>query len=172
MSKKQLIPPKRFKPAGVVDWVKFSPTPPPFITNKRSYGRRAEGIRYEKKVHNCLLERFEDSYVPSPWFTFGEVGVSRPRWCQPDGLLFDFAAGQITIVECKLQHTSDAWWQLKWLYLPVIAKAFPGTHWKYGLIEVTKWYDPATAFPEKVKLRADIGDCVPGEFACHILKPR
>lgn len=171
MSKIPLIPPKRFKSAGVVTWVKFSPTPPPFIRNKRHYGRRAEGIRYEKKVHQYFQERFGDFYVPSPWLTFGEVGVSQQRWCQPDALLFDFEAGQITIIECKLQHTSDAWWQLKWLYHPVIAKAFPGDKWTYGLVEVTKWYDPATAFPEKVKLRACVEDVMPGEFACHILKP-
>ena len=172
MSKSQVVPPKRFRPAGVVEWVQHSPTPPPVVRPKRSYGSRAAGIRYEARAHEFLSDRFGERYIASPWFKFGEVGVGKARWCQPDGLLFNFEQGQITVVECKLQHTSDAWWQLKWLYLPVLARAFPGTHWKFALVEMTKWYDPATAFPEKVKLRADIRDCVPGEFGCHIWKPR
>lgn len=155
-----------------MDWVKYSPTPPPFIrTNGKQKGRRAEGIRYEAKVHRHFEGRFASGYVANPWFRFGEVGCEKVRWCQPDALLFDFKKGQITLVECKLQHTADAWWQLRWLYLPVVSKAFPGTIWKYGLIEVVKWYDCATAFPEKVKLRADVLDVVPGEFGVHICKP-
>lgn len=165
------LPPKRFKPAGVVEWVEYSPTPPPFINTKKRTGKRAEGVRYEKRVHGLFEERYGDTYVANPWFRFGELGNDRPRWCQPDGLLFDFKAGKITIVECKLQHTPDAWWQLRWLYLPVISKAFPGDLWKFGIIEVVKWYDPAVVFPEKVKLRADVAYVQPGEFGVHICKP-
>lgn len=165
------LPPRRFRPAGVVEWVEFSPTPPPFVHEKKRKGRRAEGIRYEKKVHLLNEARFGEVYIASPWFRFMEVGADRPRWCQPDALMIDFERGQITIVECKLQHTADAWWQLRWLYLPIVAKAFPGTLWKIGLVEVVKWYDPATAFPEKVKMRADIKDVQPGEFGVHICKP-
>ena len=165
------LPPKRFRPAGVVDWVEHSPTPPPFITKKKRTGKRAEGIRYEGKIHDLFEARFGELYMPSPWFRFLEVGTEKPRWCQPDGLLFDFENGKLTIVECKLQHTADAWWQLRWLYLPVISKAFPGNLWDFGLIEVVKWYDPATAFPERVKMRADILHVQPGEFGVHICKP-
>lgn len=97
--------------------------------------------------------------------------MDKPRWCQPDGLLFLPYIGQITIVECKLQHTSDAYWQLRWLYLPVIAKAFPATEWNYGVCEVVKWYDPAVHFPERVKLRKDVRSTKPNEFGVHIWKP-
>lgn len=171
MSQQRVLPPKRFRPAGVVDWVEYSPTPPPFIRQQRRTGKRAEGIRYEGKIHLLFEERLGSIYIASPWFRFLEVGNDKPRWCQPDALIIDFARGQITIVECKLQHTADAWWQLKWLYLPVIAKAFPGTHWKYGLVEVVKWYDCATAFPEEVKMCANILHIRPGEFGVHICKP-
>ena len=169
--KKSGLPPKRFRPAGVVDWVEFSPTPPPFVHETKRTGKRGEGIRYEKRVHALYEHRFGSAYVASPWFRFAEVGVEKPRWCQPDGLLIDIDAGIITIVECKLQHTSDAWWQLRWLYLPVISKAFPGTAWEFRILEVTKWYDCATAFPEKVKMCADILHVRSGEFGVHICKP-
>jgi len=156
---------------GPIERVRLSLTPPPFISNKRRYGRRAEGIRYEGKVHGYLDGLHEGCYVSSPWFVFTEVGVERERWCQPDALLFDIPNGRITIVECKLQHTADAWWQLKWLYLPVISRAFPNDKWEYALCEVVKWFDPAVAFPEKVKLRKNVKDTVPGELGVHIWKP-
>lgn len=166
------LPPRRFKPAGVVMWGAYSPTPPPFISNKRKYkGRRADGIRYEAKVHKTFEAQFGAHYVASPWFRFQELGVDKVRWCQPDALLFDFEKGQITLIECKLQHTADAWWQLRWLYLPVLAKVFPGNLWKISLIEVVKWYDPAVAFPEEVRLRASVQESKTGEFGVHILKP-
>lgn len=171
MSSAKILPPRGFKPAGVIEWVKHSQYPPPFIRNQRRYGRRAEGIRYERKVQDYLEETFAGLYVPSPWFLFKEVGVDKPRWCQPDGLVILPYTGQITIVECKLQHTADAWWQLKFLYLPVIANAFPHDLWQYGICEVVKWYDPATTFPEKVKMRASLKDSRPNEFGVHILKP-
>lgn len=122
-------------------------------------------------MQDKLEEAYLDFYVPSPWFIFKEVGIDRPRWCQPDGLLILPYTGQVTIVECKLQHTVDAWWQLKWLYMPVIVKAFPHDLWNYGLCEVVKWYDPATTFPEKVKMRPTLESVRPNEFGVHILKP-
>lgn len=171
MSQKKVLPPRGFRPAGVVEWVKYSPDPPPFIRNKRRYGRRAEGLRYEAKAHQHFEGLYGDYYIPSPWFIFKEVGVDKPRWCQPDALLLYPQEGKITLIECKLQHTSDAWWQLKWLYLPVIVKAFPHDLWDFSMCEVVKWYDPAVSFPEKVKLRPNVDETRPGEFGVHIWKP-
>jgi len=169
--KKSGLPPRRFRPAGVVEWVEYSPVQPPFVHEQKRKGKRAEGIRYEKRVHEAFEGSLDGMYVASPWFRFKEVGVDKVRWCQPDALLFDFKEGKITIVECKLQHTADAWWQLRWLYLPIVAKAFPGDSWKICLVEVVKWYDCATAFPEEVKMTADITRVRLGEFGVHICKP-
>lgn len=165
----RLRPPRHFKSVGAIEWVRYSATQPPFINGKKKLtGSRAAGIRYENKVHDYLTDLYSDMYVPSPWFLFKEVGNDRPRWCQPDGLLFLPYTGEIIIVECKLQHTTDAWWQLKMLYLPVIAAAFPEKLWKYGICEVVKWYDCATLFPEKVKLQENIAEVRPRDFAVHI----
>ena len=171
MSKPAIVPPRNFKPAGVVEEVIHSPYPPPFIRDKRRRGRRGQGIRYEKKGHEYFQDLYGSSYVPSPWFKFRELGEPEMRWCQPDGLLFQPYHGRITIVEFKLQHTSDAWWQLKWLYLPVVARAFPGDLWNFALCEVTKWFDPATLFPERPRLREDVTLVEPGEVGVHIWKP-
>lgn len=171
MSVAKILPPKRFRPAGCVEWVKWSPVPPPFINTKKRKGKRAQGIAYEKKWHMFALESFKGIYVPSPWFYFKEVGVDKPRWCQPDGLLIELETGRITIVECKLQHTSDAWWQLRWLYLPVVSAAFPASHWQFSVVEVVKWFDCATFFPEKVKMKPDVRDVHSNEFGVHIWHP-
>lgn len=168
---KGVLPPTRFKPAGVVEWVKFSPEPPSFIHPKKQTGRRLAGVKYEEKLQGHLKELYGDLYVASPWFRFGELGKTRDRWCQPDGLLFLPQEGLVIIVEAKLQHTSDAWWQTKWLYLPVLAKAFSCGGWSFGICEVVKWYDPAVVFPEKHRLKAAVVMVQSGDFGVHIWKP-
>lgn len=164
-------PPKKFKPCGTVLWAREC-GPPPFAAGKRKRkGRRAQGIRYERRGHECFQERYGDCYVPSPWFQFSEEESDSPRWCQPDALLFDPTAGRIHILEFKYQHTSDAWWQLRQLYFPVIRALFPRHLWEIGLCEVVKWYDPVTAFPEKVVMAREPQIVLPGELGVHIWKP-
>lgn len=135
-------------------------------------GRRRAGERYELKVQSELSLQYDWNYVPSPWFYFLEAGGDRPRWCQPDGLLIQPLHATITIVEVKLQHTSDAWWQIKQLYLPVVAAAFPPDLWTYNFCEVVKWHDPAVSFPEPYRLVPDVLALGEGQFGCHILNPR
>jgi len=172
LSQKKLIspPPNNFTPAGVVESVEFSPVPPPFIKDTRRRGRRGEGLRYEKKVKATLLEMFPDSFIPGPWFRFWELGKARQRWCQPDGLIISPRDGIILLLEIKLQHTAAAWWQLQWLYLPVIAKAFPPDLWNFRLCEIVRWFDPATAFPVRTRLVPDVLAVDAGQFGVHIMK--
>lgn len=165
-------PPRNFKPAGVVQWVKHSRTPPPFVKPTIRRGRRRAGEIYERRVHGVLQRAYGDEYVASPWFIFKEAGVDRPRWCQPDALLFQPLYATITIIECKLQHTSDAWWQTKHLYLPVICRAFPPDIWRYNICEVVKWHDPAVRFPEPYRLVADPVILGLNQFGVHILNPK
>ena len=75
--------------------------PPPFIHQRRYTGRRAQGVAYERKVQQLLLDNYPDTYVPSPWLCFQSEGSNKWRWCQPDGLLVDIDAGIITCVEVK-----------------------------------------------------------------------
>lgn len=168
---KPLPVPKGFKAAGEVQNVKHLAVEPVFTCYTRLRGRRAEGVRYERKLQVFLQEFYGKFYIPGPWFSFYEVGFGRIRYCQPDGLLFQPYEGLITIVEAKLQHTAAAWWQLRLLYLPVIVKAFGGTRWRFAVCEVTKWYDPGITFPEKPRLRASIADTEPGEIGVHIWRP-
>ena len=163
---KLLIPPAEFKPAGRVLAAGFSY--PPFLRRRRYTGRRAEGVRYEKKVQAYLLSTYAEKYVDSPWLRFYSGG--KWRWCQPDGLLIDLPAGTITIVEVKYQHTPDAWWQVRQLYQPVLQVLFPERLWTFHACEVVKWYDPAVLFPERVVLAQDVGMYHPS-FKVHIWHP-
>lgn len=162
-----LLPaPEGFRPAGRVLEAKFCT--PPAIRRKRYTGRRLQGVRYEKLVHAHLESFYGEKYLPSPWVQFFAEG--KWRWCQPDGLLLDLAAGRIIIVEVKYQHTPDAWWQVRKLYQPVLQAMFPQSLWAFEVCEVVRWYDPATLFPERVVLAAEVGMQHPA-FKVHIWRP-
>lgn len=158
--------PNNFTPAIGVLHAEFSTAPA--LRKKRYTGRRLQGIRYECAVHEHLLFRYGARYLPSPWLKFFADG--RWRWCQPDGLLFDFVRGRITIVEVKYQHTSDAWWQVRHLYQPVLEHMLPNILWTYEVCEVVKWFDPAVAFPERTVLAGEV-DMRHKDFKVHIWKP-
>ena len=137
---------------------------------KRRRGARGRGLKYEDEAQKTLLDRY-DTYVDSPWFQYKESHESRFRWCQPDGLLILPYEGIIVIMEIKVRHTSDAWWQLKHLYFPVVSHAFPPPLWKYAFCEVVRWHDPATSFPESYTMCAEPAGLRPQELGVHILKP-
>lgn len=105
------------------------------------------GLRYERKVR----ERFATE-IPGgeagPWFFFRDRHGTRR--CQPD-LLFELIDRAI-IAEVKLFHTTDAWWQLRKLYEPVVGKALG---LPVRLLVITETYDPAIAWPEPLELLAD-----------------
>ena len=156
-------PPANFKLAGEVYSAHLSPRPPTFVdTNVKERGRRAAGIRYESIGQEWLLGRRPLSYVPAPWIRF-DTPRSNGNWCQPDGLDLDVRRGVITVVEFKLQHTSDAWWQLRRLYEPVVRTMF-GSGWGYSLLEVVKWFDRDTSFPEPFRFTQSFHSCRPGKF--------
>lgn len=158
--------PPNFRAAGLVDAAAFALPPP--LRRQTYSGARRTGVKYEKKAQDYLTNRYGEFYVSSPWFQFQANG--QRRWCQPDGLLFHLPEGRITIVEIKYQHTALAWWQVKFLYAPVLRQAFRATLWQLDFCEVVKWYDPAAFFPEPTALAADVG-LRTEKFKVHIWKP-
>jgi hypothetical protein len=161
------LPPKHFIPAAGVLTARFAATTPPFIRKKRLTGRRLQGVRYEAKVQEKLLELFPAYYIPSPWLIF-ENGDGHMRYCQPDGFLLDIPNGTITVVEIKYQHTSDAWWQIWHLYMPVLRSIFPT--FEFRGIEIVKWYDATTEFPSASLIHDVRRPPHPPQTGVHILK--
>ncbi len=148
-------PPRRFHPAGEVLSAEFV-KPPSFVVPRRSRSQaHASGIRYERRVHEHLAETFPIQAVLGPWIKFTSRGRDSPLYCQPDALLLDLRGGTITVVEIKIKHTSDAWWQIRRLYAPVVEHIF-GEGWTYIAIEIAKWFDPHTRFPEEFTFVDDL----------------
>ena len=154
--------PRGFKPAGAFRWVEETEKPS-WVKTTKAKGRRRKGLLYEQKVKEHLAAEYGNSFCPGPWLKFGPP----ERWCQPDGLII-LPNEKLAIVEIKLQHTAQAWWQLFQLYEPVVERAYP--EFRVRCVEVVKWFDPATHCPEDPRLLEDLGRPRPG-FNVHILKP-
>lgn len=169
-------PPSRFNPAGEVIWAQFAPEPPSFKSNEKMKGKRHEGMLYEVKAQEYIQETVEEekisnkelSYLRSPWITFKSNGDTQNqlRFCQPDGVLIDLAKKHITMIEIKLQHTSDAWWQLRELYEPVLRHIYQG--FTFSAVEVVRWLDPHVAFPEIFHFAPSVLGVRKNSFGVHI----
>lgn len=163
-------PPRRFRPAGEILSAQFV-DPPPFVIPRRTKNKaRANGIRYEKKAHAYLLREFPNECIVGPWIKFYSKGKAKAFYCQPDALILDIRRGTIAVIEIKLKHTSDAWWQVRRLYLPVVQFIF-GDAWTYTAVEVAKWFDPHTKFPERfefVDRACDLSLLPPDKFHLHL----
>lgn len=138
-------PPRGFRPAEGVR-AAWPSEGGPFTRTPTLRGRtpaQKNGIRYERKVLKELSDRFGTSFRPAQWMRFeDETGE---RWCQPDGILLRPEGA--TIFEVKYTFISDAYYQLRQLYSPVVQRAFLPK--KINLIVVCRNFDPATPFPEK-----------------------
>ena len=163
-------PPKGFVAAGQVVSAEIA-APPHFAKEWKRGGRRGEGIRYERRVQGFLAGSYNWRYLAGPWFRYCRAD-GKLSWCQPDGLLFNFQEGIITIVEIKLSHTEKAWWQLRKLYEPVLRVAFPQPYWRFALLEVVSSCDPHKAFPERFGFVSRPHETAPGGLSVHIVSKR
>lgn len=149
----------------------FSKNLPLFAQRGRTRGVRRQGQIYEARWQEYAEQRF-DYYLRSPWLVFKTE--SRPhtwQWCQPDGLLFQPEKLSIIVVEVKLKHTADAFWQVERLYLPILSKVFEGRKWRFRKLEVVKWFDPASYFPCDPQLVQDPELTPRTGMGVHIWKP-
>ena len=142
-------PPPRFRaPATNVRNVRFEPQE--YARAKGDTAAKEAGLRYEEKVQHKLLDLFPGGYYASPKVSwFDDAGF---RLCYPDGIIT--ATDRVVIFEIKLQHSPEAWWQLRKLYTPVMQAKIVGL--PIQVIEVVRSYDPAMPFPELVSLVADL----------------
>ena len=118
--------------------LKFKLYHPP---KRRSAAQRL-GLKYEKDVCSELLTTLDPvkgSLLFQPAFRFN-AGRAFDEHAIPD-IVYLAPSNVITIFEIKLKHTADAWYQLRKLYRPIVAKAYPGH--AINLCEVCKWYDPS-----------------------------
>lgn len=165
------LTPKGFKPAGRVLWARSRDRAPSFIKPQKIRDRRRlQGIRYESKVQDHLLDLYP-WYVANPWFEFKTAGCTGTRWAQADGLLLDPERGVCTIVEMKYQHTAASYYQLVKLYLPVVQAILHDNSWRFRLLEIVKWFDPAMPYPCEPHMCASVEDAPSEGVGVHIWKP-
>ncbi len=172
MSIQLFPPPARLTLANHVVWSALGDRELfPQDAQKRQKGLRGKGLKYEKAVQDYLGRRYSLQYAASPWLRYRNKSEYKQQWCQPDGLLVDFGSRSLTIIEIKLRHTVIAWHQLRQLYEPVLRHLF-GSGWEFMVLEIVRWYDGRTPFPEKVQLVRDITEVPTGVFGVHIHNPK
>lgn len=158
-------------PQGQLEWAHFVAPPLHLISNRtHTTERRRQGVRYERRIHEHMQERYPNQYIAAPWIRF-KMAQDRPRLAQPDGLLIDIYRGRVILVEVKYQHCLDAWWQLERKYRPLVEHIFPAAEWKVSTCEVVRWYDPAVRVPDHVNLCPEVTWARRENFNVHICTP-
>lgn len=109
------------------------------------------GLRYEAKVLSRLWSEFGGFLSQVP-FRFTSDFVSEK--CILDGIIFRPEMRELVLVEVKSRHTADAWFQLRYLYHPVVSVVFPG--WGIRLLEICKSYEPGVKLPEPYVLHKSV----------------
>lgn len=145
--------------------------PPGFLhgLQHRRTARQKIGLRYEHRIQCQLQEQFELRYIPSQWWKYHDG--QRIRYCQFDGLLLNDEQRTVTIVEIKYSHTSDAYWQLENVYVPVLRAFLKASPWLVATCEVVKWFDGTLHYPRQPTLVSGLDNCRPGNFSVHIMSP-
>lgn len=156
-------------------WAQFAPEPPFASSSLRVTGAKRQGLNYEKRAQAYVemqlaqkrISNPDLEYMKSPWLCFKALGNNgRTSYCQPDGLILDLAERHCVIVEIKLQHTAEAYWQVRKLYQPVLQVIYPT--FTFSALEIVKWLDPHIKFPEAFKFAEDIWYNDQVKFGVHI----
>ena len=158
-------PPRRFTPAAGITNSSFVPQPS-FVKRQKVRGAKARGLSYQRKVGAYLQQLFGDRCKVGAWIRF--YNSSGGHYCQPDAIITDHSRNQIIVVETKLKHTSDAWWQLRELYEPITKHLFGSKIWRFAVCEIVKWFDPSSSFPEAIHMLPDPTKARPDKFNVHI----
>jgi hypothetical protein len=138
----------RFRSASGCAEVWFA-EPPAFTKGKKPRGSKRAGYTFERKVGELLYKKFGDKVWSNVWIGYEDV-VFGERVCSPDHLIVDVEKGWITIVECKLSHTKDAWRQINDVYWHVVRSLFPG--FKVRGIEVCKNFEMSAEYPVRPRI--------------------
>lgn len=165
-------PPRGFEPAGEVTYARIAPKPPAFANAPAPRGRLLRaGLRFEAQGCEALAESFPLQFAQGPWLQYRSA--HRPadlRWCEPDALLVDVQAGIITIIEFKWRHTTDAWWQTRRLYEPVLGKLLGTDKWQFRICEIVRWFEKRP-FPEYFEMVRSPLEVPVGKFGVSIWSP-
>lgn len=139
-----------------------------FINGRGNSIARQNGLRYEATVQeylSCIAKKENAQYLAQPSFLFTDArGKSL---CRPDAIIV--GPMYAVVIEIKIQHMPEAWWQLRRLYQPVV-EAFLKRPTR--VLEIVKTFDASMPFPEDIELIPDIlTSTVTRKFSVHIWRP-
>jgi hypothetical protein len=153
-------PPAHFIPKEVL-WARLL-TPEEGIPHAGKRPRRTPaqkfGLAYQKRVCGRITDSFSTwSVAHGSWYSYGDGGAAR-RYCQPDSVLIHAETNVAIVVEIKSRWTTDAWHQLRGLYIPVFTAANPDPSGKRKVFSlcITRSYDPVVRISEEVNLISDL----------------
>lgn len=143
---------------------------PAFVRAKRTKGPKRKGLIYQGQASEHLLQNFPSGATFGQWFKYRLQGVNRDFYCQIDCFIIDYSKPKITIVEIKLKHCIDAYYQLFELYLPILQHYY-GKEFEYACVEFVSSFDKAIPMPQSPKLLKRIEEAHPKDFSVHIWTP-
>lgn len=119
--------------------------------SKGSNASARRGLRFEAKVLKEFSALYGSRFISQFPFFFQEEMTRDFRRGQrgkiiTDGLLFSSDWKKVCVVEVKLRHTADAYFQTTKFYKPIIEKAFGGC-FEVSTLEVVQQYDPRVRLP-------------------------
>lgn len=151
---------RRFYTAPIkVASAQFITTPNHGLRNGKGTPAQQRGHVHERRVAEHLGDN--EFVVHGPWLEYCTL-TGRISTCQPDFLVFQPERGRILIIEAKLRHCPEAYFQLRNLYAPLMRFLFPA--WDIGLQEVVRWYDRNEHFPGNHVLRENMLDAPPSHL--------
>lgn len=119
----------------------------PYSGRRRPRGAKRAGVVYQRRVEAWDGLASANSVECSPWFCFLDDSGGR-HYCQPDLLVR--VGDKLLVCEIKIRWTSDAWWQLRKLYLPVLTRALAGS--VLVPVCICRSYDPSISIPDPVQI--------------------
>lgn len=147
------------------------------VGQKGNTEARKAGLRYEGTVIEYLEDLAKHSkrgFCEQPALRFRDDNGW--RIVVPDALLISDV--DIILVEIKIQHMPEAWWQLRRLYEPVVLNRYLRP---VRVLEIVKSFDASMPFPEPVEqisaenmplfCLSQIARGVVPKFAVHVWKP-
>lgn len=122
-------------------------------TSKGSNPSARRGLRFEAKVLHVFSALLGNRFTSQlPFFFQEEMGGDFKRGQRGkiilDGLVISPDRAQVGIVEVKLRHSGEAWYQTNEFYKPIVQKAF-GQAVEVRTIEVVHLYDPRVRLPQE-----------------------
>lgn len=145
----------RYVPKGEIRSAWRSPIAPFSSPRPRNFAKR-QGLLYQRRIEAWARGLGLGDVEAGPWFAYLDDSSIR-HYCQPDLLIHN--GRKLFVVETKFRWTTDAWWQLQKIYVPVLRLVFPNSS-LYSVC-VCKSFDPAIVAPERVEIRENLASLDP-----------